>query len=802
MGHQSWIFIGCVLLGGLLLTLAALPGAGVLAPATWLAFATLTAFATFTRLYKTLFQSKQHVDTGALSYSPTLVFLFAGIFLLPPVLFPMLVISAYTVEWAKERWQKSPIFRAWYIQPFNMATHVLAATAARWVYGAMQLPSSVGFSPSLLFAAILAALVYVGVNHLLIGQALVLARNVSWAETGVWQAENLQPDLIMLALGYAMALLWQLNPWFIVLALSPLVLIYQAIKVPQLKKDAQTDGKTGLLNASYFNKLFAAALERALQTNQPLAFIMVDLDLLRNINNTYGHLAGDRVLAGVGRLIREAIRADDLAGRFGGEEFMIVLPGAGQAEALALAERLRRAVEATGFAPANSPTPIVATISLGLACFPEQGRTLLSLTHAADLAVYQAKLTGRNRVVSAGDIPHSITLESIPGAAPAVSEAPTVLSSPLQPEGAPATVPNAPAVPIVDASGAPPPRLSMAALDLSALPQQPTTPPPPAHAPSRVLGLFLSIVIGTGLVLALLGIAFSPPLDWVGVGLLMALAVICEYLQVNVYGDNTASVSIAIIFAAALITGVPGVLLVSAAVTLTHYLRMHPPAVRTVFFNWAIHVIAGSATVLIMHTLPFDLQITNLLLLLVPASGAAMAAYFLETGLVASAIHLSTGASLVGTWRAQFQWLAGHYLVLCLLGLFLAIAQGALGPVGVIVFTLPVLMMRYAQQQYVERTRESMRELKRMNEELAHANREIMTASRSIRQLNDELFQTLAKILDSAGSVCGRPCRAGGAVCQPDWPGAGSSRRAVGDLMPGWVLARYRQDRHFGASAA
>src|SRR5437588_185364 len=85
--------------------------------------------------------------------------------------------------------------------------HGVAASAARWVYNDVEVVPNVGFSPSPLFAVILAAVVYVGVNHLLIGQALVLARSVSWEETGVWQAENLLPDLIMLALGYAVALL-------------------------------------------------------------------------------------------------------------------------------------------------------------------------------------------------------------------------------------------------------------------------------------------------------------------------------------------------------------------------------------------------------------------------------------------------------------------------------------------------------------------------------------------------------------------------------------------------------------------
>src|SRR5262249_23291014 len=108
-----------------------------------------------------------------------------------------------------------------------------------------------------------------------------------------------------------------------------------------------------------------------------------------------------------------------------------------------------------------------------------------------------------------------------------------------------------------------------------------------------------------------------------------------------------------------------------------------------------------------------------------------------------------TGTHFAATWRQQFRWLAGHYMTLCVMGLFLTIAYTALGWPGIIVFTLPIAMMRYAQHQYVERTEDSVRELKRLNQELTNANREIGAASRAIQQLNDELFLTLARIIDA-----------------------------------------------------
>jgi putative nucleotidyltransferase with HDIG domain len=275
--------------------------------------------------------------------------------------------------------------------------------------------------------------------------------------------------------------------------------------------------------------------------------------------------------------------------------------------------------------------------------------------------------------------------------------------------------------------------------------------PPP---PSPMLRLFVSIVIAAGVAVLLLGLIRNPLPDPILLGLLIGLAVVCEWLQIDVYGDNTASVTIAILFTAALTTGIPGVGLISAAVVLTHRLRTHTAWSRTAF-NWANHLIAGAATVCIVWPLDVPLQVTNLPVLLAPVALAALVAYLIETGLVAEAISLSSGRSLESTWRKQFRWLAGHYMVLCLMGLFLSVAYSGSGILGVIVFTFPILMMRYAQKQYVDQTRESMQELKRLNTELGHANQEIVSANLSIQQLNDELFQTLAKILDSRDPYVG-----------------------------------------------
>src|SRR5205807_9103442 len=132
-------------------------------------------------------------------------------------------------------------------------------------------------------------------------------------------------------------------------------------------------------------------LGRAQRFQRPLSLIMADLDLLRDINNTYGHLAGDAVLRGISEVFRQQLRHYDVPARFGGEEFSILLPETPPDQAYELADRIRRAVAERTFDVETSSEPIRATVSIGIAGFPKDGTDANELIHQADLAVYRAK---------------------------------------------------------------------------------------------------------------------------------------------------------------------------------------------------------------------------------------------------------------------------------------------------------------------------------------------------------------------------------------------------------------------------
>src|SRR5205085_12528117 len=131
--------------------------------------------------------------------------------------------------------------------------------------------------------------------------------------------------------------------------LAPLVLIQRSLNVPRLEAEARLDPKTGLWNARHLEHALKEEIERAQRFGRPLSVLVADLDLLRETNNTYGHLAGDAVLRGVADVFQSQLRSYDVPTRFGGEEFAIVLPETSADDALSIADRLRSTVGSTLF---------------------------------------------------------------------------------------------------------------------------------------------------------------------------------------------------------------------------------------------------------------------------------------------------------------------------------------------------------------------------------------------------------------------------------------------------------------------
>lgn len=164
----------------------------------------------------------------------------------------------------------------------------------------------------------------------------------------------------------------------------------------QLREQAIRDALTGLFNRRFLEETLEREVARAIREQSDLCLAMIDVDHFKDFNDQYGHKAGDIVLQSLGRMLLNTTRAGDVACRYGGEEFVVVMPGASLEAAYKRAEEWR-----AGFQAANPTLPdyiIAATVSIGLACFPEHGGDSDTLVDAADKALYQAKDGGRNRV--------------------------------------------------------------------------------------------------------------------------------------------------------------------------------------------------------------------------------------------------------------------------------------------------------------------------------------------------------------------------------------------------------------------
>lgn len=165
----------------------------------------------------------------------------------------------------------------------------------------------------------------------------------------------------------------------------------------RLKEQAIRDPMTGLFNRRYLDTIVPHELARCEREKAPLCVMMIDLDNFKQVNDTYGHQGGDELLKALASMLLDSVRASDVACRYGGEEFLLLLPNMSAEHAVGRAEQWRAAFEATTVNYGG--TNIKATLSIGVALYPGEGASVDELTRCADLALYKAKAQGRNRVV-------------------------------------------------------------------------------------------------------------------------------------------------------------------------------------------------------------------------------------------------------------------------------------------------------------------------------------------------------------------------------------------------------------------
>ncbi|WP_219416349.1 GGDEF domain-containing protein [Pseudonocardia nigra] len=337
------------------------------------------------------------------------VWTFAAALLLPPMLAAAVIVVVYVHLWQRVwRPAKVPLHR----HVYTTATVVLAAGAA---HGAVQwaggLPEAMDDVVGVAAVAV-AVLLYVVVNTLLVAGAIALTKTRTGLRELVGRWDDNALEIATLCMGALAAVALWTTPALVALVLPPILVLHRAVLVRHLEEAASTDAKTGLLNAAAWQAQAARTVRRVHRAGGTAAVLILDLDHFKLVNDAHGHLAGDDVLAAVAAELRSGVREHDLVGRFGGEEFVVLLPDlpagpAGRVELQAVAERIRRRV-ADLVVPVDTAdgrlTIANLSVSIGGATVPADGTSLEQVLKVADASLYAAKRGGRNCVRIAGPV--------------------------------------------------------------------------------------------------------------------------------------------------------------------------------------------------------------------------------------------------------------------------------------------------------------------------------------------------------------------------------------------------------------
>jgi diguanylate cyclase (GGDEF)-like protein len=332
------------------------------------------------------------------------LWVFAGLLLLPLALVIALVVTAYGYSWIRV-YGRSVAHR----KIFSASTFILASAAAAAVLRAGGLLAEPRVPTGLwsLMVVLAAAATWWLVNFALVIGAILLSSPETPARSALGDLSEQLVVVAGLGLGVAVAALQSSYPWVVPILMVTVLALHRDLLLPQYQRAAGTDVKTGLATPSYWASAIPAELARADALRSTVGLLMLDLDKFKQINDTYGHPAGDRALRAVGECVRSEVRQGDLVARLGGDELAVLLPGASEGELLEVAERIRHRLAnlTVTVDTGNGRSEIITGIpaSIGAAVYPQAGRTMDQLVLAADNALLTAKRTGRNQIISAQD---------------------------------------------------------------------------------------------------------------------------------------------------------------------------------------------------------------------------------------------------------------------------------------------------------------------------------------------------------------------------------------------------------------
>ena len=625
---------------------------------------------------------------------------------------------------------------AWYIQVFNTACYIIVINIAGLVFTTLN-PSLSLTTPLGILSVTVSLVAFTFFNHLIVGIIVWLARGENFRESGIFDLLPLIIDMALLTFGAMLVLIWNYSPYALLVFIFPLYLIYKTMGVPALERKTETDSKTGLFNHAYFMQHLDNELKRANRFDRPLSVIMADLDLLRNINNTYGHLAGDVVLIEIAKILKQSVREYDVVARFGGEEFAILLPETTLGQAYERAELIRKTVENADFNISTSVTPIKATLSLGIANREDFAQLGQEIIHNADTALYHSKLKGRNRA-------YAYSQDAYVDFSGKKRESTINIPETIMPAMEMASTENEP-VKVAQKQET----------RTQTPPSEPAREKPPTsnlQASHRNAKTNVNVFIGGLFLISLLLFAsfyfIAPTLymdlavqSWLGIAGFAILLILTEWLSIDLYTKRTSlSTSAVPILAATLMFGPVASLIMSLVYAITTGIK-HRSQFNRVIFNFSNQLIAGMIYTMLIYLTKRPFIELPTLMQLIFAVLSALIVYLINTSLISIGVHLDTKQSVTKFWKEQYSWLFLIYIGMGIVAATFVFGYKHDPFVGTLLVIVPLLLLRISQVQYVERTKNMVAELREKNATLEKYSDEIT-------KLNDGLLDTLAEIID------------------------------------------------------
>ncbi|MBP2320212.1 diguanylate cyclase (GGDEF)-like protein [Kibdelosporangium banguiense] len=328
------------------------------------------------------------------------LWVFTGVLLLPLPLVVGLAVIAYTYCWLRVYGEF-----VWHRKIFSAATFILASAAASAVLraGGLAAAPRVPVDFLSLVVVVSAAATWWLVNYAMVVGAILLSNPETNARAALGDLSEQLVVAAALGLGIAVGALEASNPWVVPVLMVTVLALHRDLLLPQYQRAARTDDKTGLAAPTFWSQVVGAELRRAQLVGGNVGILMMDVDNFSEINNKYGHPAGDQALQSVVRVVRSEIRRGDLAARWGGDELAVLLPGTTPSELAMVGERIRlrlahTPVTITHAKTAKSLVLDGITVSMGAAVYPDSGVDVDRLVLAADAALLAAKEAGRNQI--------------------------------------------------------------------------------------------------------------------------------------------------------------------------------------------------------------------------------------------------------------------------------------------------------------------------------------------------------------------------------------------------------------------